>query len=602
MGDLVPFVVVGLATGALYGLAAVGLVLTYRTSGLFNLAHGAVAAAGAYGFHSLHDVAGLAWPVALALVLGVGAPVAGLVLESVTRPCRDLPIGAQIVMSIGLLLAVQGAIDLIYGSAAIGVTTFLPTGTFELFGASIGVDQIIVVVVVVVVTGVLLQVLARTRTGTAISAVVDDPELLDVMGIAPVRVRRLTWIVGTQLAALSGVLLAPSIGLDSRLLTLLVIQAFGAAAIGGFARLGPTLVGGLVLGVAASVATRWVSNVPSLADLPPAIPFLALFVVLVVARPGFLTNPTEPVSPISRDRGSSWRALTLRGGLLLGVLAVIPFFVGSRQFIVLTTLVYVLLLASLRILVRTAGQVSLCHLTFAAVGATTFAHLAEGAGLPWGVAVIGAGVLAVPLGALVALPAIRLSGLYLALFTLGLAFLFERLVFPTGFMFGGAGQRFAPRPAGFLSDRSMYWLILAVVAIGCVLLAMVERGRLGRLLRGLAEAPTTLATLGLHLTTTRIIVFSLAAGAAGVSGALLASVTGVVSGPGFGVFGSLTLLAVIFVSGRHPLTAPVIAAGILVLAPSYLDHPDIAQYQQLAYGLGAMVAVLASRPRIGVAA
>src|SRR5690606_13229145 len=144
------------------------------------------------------------------------------------------------------------------------------------------------------------------------------------------------------------------------------------------------------------------------------------------------------------------------------VLVLLPFLVGSRQFIVLTALAHVLLLASLRLLVRTAGQASLCHLTFAAVGATTFAHLAGGAGLPWGVALVGAGLAAVPVGVLVALPAVRLSGLYLALSTLGLAFLFERLVFPTGAMFGGLGQRFAPRPDGFGSDRSLYWLTLAI--------------------------------------------------------------------------------------------------------------------------------------------
>lgn len=600
MRDLVPFVVVGLATGSLYGLAAVGLVLTYRTSGLFNLAHGAVAAAGAYAFHSLRDEVGWSWPVALTIVLAVGAPLAGLVLEAVTRRSRELPAGAQIVLTIGLLLAVQGALDLIYGSAAIGVTPFLPTRTVDVLGATVGVDQLMVVAVAVVVTASLLVFLARSRTGTAVSAVVDDPELLDVMGTPPVRVRQLAWVIGASLAALSGILLAPSIGLDSTLLTLLVIQAFGAAALGGFSRLGPTLAGGLALGVVASVATRWVSDVPSLAGLPPTIPFLALFVVLVTARRGFLVTPAEPVSPIGRDRGTSLAALTTRGGLILAALAVVPLVVGSRQFIALNALVYVLLLASLRILVRTAGQVSLCHLTFAALGATTFAHLADGAGLPWGLAVVGAGLAAVPLGALVALPAVRLSGLYLALSTLGLAFLFERLVFPTGVMFGAAGQRFAPRPAGFGSDRALYWLILAIVAAGCAALAVVERSRLGRLLRGLAEAPTTLATLGLHLTTTRIIVFCAAAAVAGVSGALLASVTGVVGGTGFGVFGSLTLLVVIFVSGRHPFAAPVVAAGILVLAPSYLDHPDVAQYQQLVYGLGAVAVVLATRPRTAI--
>jgi ABC-type branched-subunit amino acid transport system permease subunit len=591
-----PFVVVGLATGSLYGLAAVGLVLTYRTSGLFNLAHGAVAAAGAYAFHHLHDRWGLPWPIALAGVLGLVAPTLGLLLERVTRRARDVPIGAQIVLSIGVLLVVQGALDLAYGSAAIGVETFLPTNGFDVLGTRVGADQAIVVAFAVAVTGALLWFLRSTRAGIGVAAVVDDPSLLDLLGTPPARVRRIAWVLGAELAVASGILLAPSIGLDSVLLTLLVIQAFGAAALGRFSNLGWTLVGGLVVGVAAAVATRWVSDVPTLAGLPPTLPFVVLFGVLILAPRGWLVAPVEPPSP---PAGRAWsaRALLVAGGATAVVLALVPFLVGSRQFIVLTALAQVLLLASLRLLVRTAGQASLCHLTFAAVGATTFAHLAGGAGLPWGVALVGAGLAAVPVGVLVALPAVRLSGLYLALSTLGLALLFERLIFPTGAMFGALGQRFAPRPAGFASDRSLYWLALVIVAVGCAALVAVERGRLGRLLRGLAGAPTTLATLGLHLTTTRLLVFCVSAATAGVAGALLASVTGVVSPTGFGVFGSLTLLVVVVVAGQHPVAAPVLAAAILTVVPSYIDHPDVGQWQQLVLGAAAAAVVLARTPR-----
>ena len=127
--------------------------------------------------------------------------------------------------------------------------------------------------------------LARTRrTGSSMRAVVDNPELLDLSGTDPARVRTASWIIGCGFAALTGVLIGPTLGLEATLLTLLVVQAFGAIAIGRFASLPLTYAGGLMIGVGSALLTRYVASNHSLSGLPSSLPFVVLFVVLI-ARP-----------------------------------------------------------------------------------------------------------------------------------------------------------------------------------------------------------------------------------------------------------------------------------------------------------------------------
>src|SRR5205085_10191809 len=112
-----PFVVVGLTAGSLYGLAAVGLVLTYRTSSIFNFAHGAIAAGATYIFYSFWVDVGLAWPIAAVVAVFVAAPLLGLVLELMARALQNAGATAKIVATVGLQVAITGLIIARYGPA-----------------------------------------------------------------------------------------------------------------------------------------------------------------------------------------------------------------------------------------------------------------------------------------------------------------------------------------------------------------------------------------------------------------------------------------------------------------------------------------------------
>ena len=602
MNTLLPFVIVGLTTGSLYGLAGVGLVLTYRTSGVFNFGHGAVAAAAAFLFYNLHVSHHIAWPIAAAITLGTFGVFGGLVLERLTRTFVGAAPAAIVTLTVGIFLAIDGTLFISSGDLTRHFPAFLPTSGFTVSAVVVSWGQIISAAVALLAATGLYLFMRLTRIGVAMRGVVDDATLVGLTGERPNRVRKVSWAVGCAFAAVSGVLLAPTLGLDATLLTLLVVQAFGACAIGLFSSLPLTYLGGLVVGVVAAVATKYLTK-PPWSGLPAAIPLLILVVVLLTADATKLPGARKAVrglvqqaGPLSRRTG----AALLVGGAI--VLLLVPHVVGAHLPVWIAALGYIVIFGSLALLTWTSGQVSLCHMAFVAVGATTMGHL-TGDGVPWLLALLLAGLAVVPVGALVAISAIRLSGIYLALVTLGFGVLMQDVVFGSFLMFGSGLTVSAPRPQlGFIdgsNDKWFYYVALAVAVASCGALTAIYRGRLGRLLRGLAESPTMLATNGLRVNTTRLIVFCTSAFFAGVGGALLISQFSAVNGSAYGPVQSLLLVAVLAISGTRLLRSAILAAFLITVIPGYATTFD-SDHQTLAFGLAAIVAavVLASRGRL----
>jgi len=600
MSNFWPFVIAGLTTGSLYGLAAMGLVLTYKTSGIFNFAHGAIAAGAAYIFFELHTRNDVPWPLAALIVIFVVAPIGGILTERIARGLADAPPSAKIVATVGLLLMVSGAATAIFGAAAINFPQFLPVRTYRFGGVNLGVDQMIAMAIALVSAIALYSFFRFSKTGVAMRGVVDNPDLLDLAGTSPARVRTQAWMIGSAFAALSGILLAPSTGLDAILLTLLVVQAFGAAAVGAFTSLPMTYVGGLVVGVGGALATKYVVDVPNLAGFPPSLPFIVLFAVLLLMPKGRFVESGR--KRLARERATMAPKVAWAGRALVVIgLVAAPQLVGTRLPVYSNALIFILIFLSLRLLVQTSGQVSLCHAAFAAVGAVALSHLAGGVGLPWPVALLGAGLAAVPVGAAVAVPAIRLSGVYLALATFGFGILMQRVAYPTGLMFGGGGFRTVPRPhfAGInpQSDTAFYYVALVVAVAAGALVVVLQRTRLALLLRALADSPTALATHGTSTNLLRVFVFCLSAFLAGIGGGLIgAGTTAVQAVAGFGPFESLIWLTVLVIAGRSPIRGALTAAFLLSVAPAYLGS-GFAEHQTIVFGLVALVAAVASSGR-----
>jgi ABC-type branched-subunit amino acid transport system permease subunit len=591
--EFIPYIIFGFATGSIYGISAMGLVLTYKTSGLFNIGHGAVCAAGAYAFYTLRQEHGVPWPIAALIVVFVFGPLTGLILERLAVALAPVPTAFKIVGTVGVLVALQALITLIFSGQGLVFDTFLPQDkAFTISGTSVTYDQLITFLLGVAAAIALSLFFRRTRLGTAMRGVVDDPSLLDMTGQSPINVRRSAWVIGSSFAAISGVLFASSQAqLDVNVLSLLVVQAFGAATIARFQSLPLCFVGGIIVGLAQKILSKEVGGHTSLQGLDLALPFLVLFVGLLVIPRNKLVESGRQIK--SRAVPPSSLPARVRAGGFSAALVVallVPHlgFVGAHLPAYDQAMTQVILFVSLHLLVRTSGQISLCHFGFAAIGACGLGHML-GDGMPWALAVLMGGLFCIPPAIVIAVPAIRLSGLYLGLATLGFGIMLSQYFYGKSYMFG-FGNLATRRPAGFHDDKTYYYLVLAVAIAAILVVLLVERSRLGRLLRGMSDSPIALSTLGLSVNVSRVIVFCISGFLAGISGALYASLFGSVSPSSFNYVNSLVILAVLAISGRRTAFVAVVAPILLYVVPSYISDPDLNTGLQMLFGLAAIFA------------
>ncbi len=596
MTDYLPFIVIGVVTGSIYGLSAMGLILTYKTSGVFNIGHGAVCAASAFTFYSLRDQAGLPWPVAAAIVVGIFGPVSGLVLERLAVALAPVSTAYKIVGTVGLLVAIRALIGILYGDSGKFFSPFLPQErAFDLASVTIGWDDIITLLIGAASAFALYLFFRVSRLGTAMRGVVDDPQLLSMAGTSPNTVRRAAWVIGSSFAAMSGILFAAVQNqLDVNVLTLLVVQAFGAATIARFQSVPMCFVGGIAVGVVQKVVSKAIGSQEQLQGIDLAVPFLVLFIGLLVIPRRKLVEVGRLVRPRPAPRSPfTPRVRALGYGTAFVGALLVPTFASAKLPGYNVALTQVVLFASLHLLVRTSGQISLCHFGFAAVGAATFGHALEH-GWSFYVAVLVGGAACLPLALIVAVPAIRLSGLYLALATLGFGIVLSQYAYSKEFMFGG-GQLLTTKPAGFESEKSYYYLLLGIAIASVLFVLAVEHSRLGRLLRAMADSPIALSTLGTSVNISRVLVFCISGFLAGIAGCLYASLFGAVTQDAFNFVQSLVVLAVLAIAGRSTAIAAFLAPFLLYVVPVYIDSTEATQWLQLAFGLGAIFAAVTSQ-------
>lgn len=600
MRDYLPLVVSGIVAGSIYALAATGLVLSYISSGVLNFAHGAIATIYTFAFYvTLREEVGLPTWLAAVLIVGVAAPLGGLVLHRfVFTRLLGTSIATQVVTSLGLLLALQGLVIVIYGGGSRGAAALFPTSTFRLPGVNVGWDQLIVVVLVAACVLTLTIVFRRSDQGLRTRSVVEDRELAETFGVDSNRVMALGWMIGTMFAALSGILLAPTFGLDPISITLLIVVAFAGAAIGRLQSFPLTYAGSMAIGVAASLSLKAVTYTQdqNLRGLPNSIPFIVLLLVLTLSRRGRFWEASVSqghdleAGAVLRRRPSLWK---IGAGAVVATVLPPALLSGGDLGIATQVVVFVLLFSSLGLLIGLSRQVSLSHAVFLAVGATTAAH-AMNAGVPFLLAV-GLGALAVvPLGALVAIPAIRLSGLFLALATLAFGVLAQNLIYATKLVFGTGGVIRVERPSALglslAGDQAYYYVTLAVVVAGLLLVEAVWRTRLGRVLAALGDSPRAAVSLGVRVPAARVLAFCLSAALAGAAGALLGPLFGALTNIGgtFGFFQSLLWVSLLVVAGSTSISGAVLAALLLVWVPHQFGA-TASEYQPLLFGLAAML-------------
>src|SRR5579875_935027 len=417
------FAILGVGVGALYALVAQGLVLIYRSSGVVNFAHGATAGVGGYTYYELQFHFSLAWPVCLvagvAAATAVGTAMQGLVIRRL-RLASPL---TRVIATTALLAVIVQAANLIFGSAPDFVQGFLSTSTLQVGGVSIEVDRLILTGIALGLTLALWAFYRFTRFGLATTAVAENETVAGVLGVSSDRVALINWAVGSALAGLAGVLLAPIISLTPSGIGLLVVPALAAAMIGNFSSFPLSFAGGLGVGILQSELTHYVTA-PGWAD---ASPFLVI-VVLMVVRGRALPLRGHVLERLPRVGRPQLRAFGAVVGLVVGE-AVIVATSGSWQEVFATSAIFSLICLSVILLTGYAGQLSLAQYALAGMGAFASARLDEAAHMTFLLAALVGIVAGTAVGVVVGLPALRTRGVNLAIVTLGLGLCITDIVF-----------------------------------------------------------------------------------------------------------------------------------------------------------------------------
>jgi branched-chain amino acid transport system permease protein len=570
MHEFLEFTIIGIVLGSAYAVAASGLVVTYATSGIFNIAHGAMGMFMAFVYWQLSVDWHLNTGLAFVLTVFVLAPLLGAAVERlVIRWMDPNNVATTLAVTVGLTLLFFGLVNnYIWKPTARVVPQFFGFKGFTFLGVHVDWEEVITVGAAVVIAVVLRLFLYRTRTGIAMRGVVDNRPLIGLFGGRPAGLSTLSWAIGASLASVAGILVAPRLQLQPLILTLLVIDAYAAAMIGRLRSLPMTFLGALIVGLASSYALGYIpssgiwSSTPIQGLLTLSVPSVILFIVLLVLpmhriRTG-AAQRHAPLAPAGFVR-------SLQGGaLLVAAVVVAVSFMGPGNIVKLGIgLAFALVCLSLVPLTGYGGFVSICQLTFAGLGAFAMYRFGGHGGSLVGL--LMAAVIAGAVGALVALPALRLRGLYLALATMAFASAMDNAFFPWSAVFGFNGSVVVATPNLFglhVSSNKAFTIFLAVVfALFSIGILALRRGPFGRVLVGMKDSEAACATLGLSLTTTKLAVFTLSAAMAGVAGALFGAAQSVAGATNFEMFESLLILAVVAIGGAS-VCSGALAGGL----------------------------------------
>ncbi len=584
--QLLQFTILGIAAGAVYAIAASGVVLTYATTGVFNFAHGGLGMISAFAYWQLTVEWDLPAPVAALIVLGGLGPVLGLLLERTFRGLRQAEVGSGIVMTVAVTVLCIGVAQYLFEPDQAHNLPSIISGPVHLFGTTITWDDVLKIGVAAAIALGLRSLLFGTRAGTTMRAVVDDPSLAALNGASSTAVARGSWILGTELAMVAGLLIGAGTNLDAITLTFFVVNAYGAAVIGKLRSLPLTFVGAIGLGLVQSWGSAfWFPKGPSdfaLADgehwrrIGLGLPGIFLFVALL-----FLPQARLTVARRVRRRDPAVPGLgtsVLRAVLFVGAVGVVASQMPEADLGDATrALVFSVILLSLVVLAGYTGQVSLAQYVFVALGAWAMGS-AFGGSSPFGL--VAAALAPVAIAVVVALPAIRLQGLYLALVTFGFAAVSRELVIQDRFFFGGdAVQVGRPTVLGVSFEGDRAFLVLCGIvfaALGVAVLAL-KRGPLGRRFAAVRDSEAACATLGLDPRRTKLLAFCLSASIAGVGGALFGGSQLTVSDIPFEPINNIVLFLFAVVGGVTTISGAFLGGALFALLPYVQSHhPDLA--------------------------
>jgi branched-chain amino acid transport system permease protein len=580
------FLVVGIALGGVYAISAAGLVVTYATTGIFNFAQAAIGCFLAFCYWQLTVQMGLPTLLAIAITLLVIAPAIGIALDRVImRRLRDAALVVQLMVTVGLMLTFMGITLTIWSpKSPRSVPHFFEDTKGVQFGDVVATWHRIITVLIALLVAVALRfLLYRTRLGISMRAVVDSRSLAGLTGAKSSVISGASWSLGCMTAGLAGILIAPETGLVVENLALVIVVAAAAAAIAQLKSLPMVFVGGLIIGLSEGFSSVFLNFGTDWNYAPQAIPCVILFIALLFLPQARLETGKVRLTKRTERLTKPWEA-AVGGGVMIALVGAwangwIPWFSGTtfgeRSAVWLGRgvgfLIFGLIMLSLVPLIGWAGQVSFANFAIAGIGAVLFSHFGGQNGSPIGILLVM--LVCAPLGLLIALPALRLKGLYLALATLAFAEFTDKVIVRHPKMIdpSATGVLFKPLDifgihiSSDAADRKAFVIFLIVAfALLFFMLELMRRSRWARRWIAMSDSPAASATIGINLTTTKMAVFMLSGAMAGFAGCMLGLSQGALRVDSFPMFIGLPLVLLLAVQGvRYPVAAFM---GLLGLA------------------------------------
>ncbi len=623
MGNTLQYLLLGLGGGAVLAALAMGLLLTYRASGVVNFAHAALGMFVAYNYVALREKGQVLNPLpfgpdrisllpgetlladgtrelyrfkagtALLLALLLAAVLGLLVYVLVFRPLRSAPTLARIAASLGLFLYLLSITRLRLGSqgAVLGhVEPLLPSSVVNVAGVDLQQDRLWLALIVVGVTAVLAALFHFTRFGLATRAAAESEKGAVLIGLSPTRLAAVNWMLGAVLAGGAVILIAPISGLDPTNTSLLVVPALAAAMLGRFSSFSITTIAGLLIGMGQSELLNLSSNVAALREfnLQQGLPFLVIILTMILRGESMPTRATLREGHFPRSPRPA--NLTLWTAVLGGGAVAATFVLDStwRQGLTVTCITAVIAL-SIVVLTGYVGQISLMPLALAGVSGFTMAKFQRDFGIPFPIAPLLASLVAVGVGLLAGIPAARVRGMNLAIATIAAATAIEELVLKWGWL-APAGGTTVPAPSLFGLDlgiqatgadfprRPFVILCIVVLAVSALAVANLRRSATGVRFLAVRANERAAASVGLDVTRTKLLAFALSSFLAGLGGCLYAYGHPSLSNGSFAVFSSLALLATVYLGGIASVGGALLAGlfadgGLLTAAMGGSSSP-----------------------------
>jgi branched-chain amino acid transport system permease protein len=596
LSSWIDYTVNGIIIGNIYALLAVGLALIFGVSRLINFAHGSVYVVGAYAGFLAVTYLGTPLPVTIAIVVVVGA-LLGLVIERFgLRPLQGYAHIAPLLATIGISFVLDQLVQLFFKPDPRALPSALLDIRFKIGGGTIGALDLVIAGIGLASAGLLYYFLRFTRLGWAVRATAQDRDAAQQMGVDVDAVNRAVFAIASSLGAVSGLLVGMYYNyIDPSMSFQATLKGVVAQVVGGVGNVPGAIAGSLLLGLVESYGIALFGT--SYRNLFAFV----LLVIVLVCRPNglFASKRQTPPEPMTGTFIAPSKPVHIPGKLLwllAAVAALLPL-VFPHPYVLQTLInawLYALLGLSLTLIAGTVGLVSLGHAALLAIGGYSSALLAINFGVPVGIAILSAGLIAAFLGTVLVFPSFRLRGHYLSIATLAIGEIVSLVILNWEWLTRGPIGLSGIPPLSLFgieldTDRSVYWFTLAVMVVLAALQFRLLGSHLGRVLRAVRDDDVAARSYGIGLNRYKALAFAVGSFAAGISGGITSHIYSYINHETFNAQLSILALTIVILGGMGNVAGAIVGSVLLVGLPEVFRVA--AEYRVLIYGLVLLLLV-----------